>query len=767
MLNKEIKLNMRNNIEVIPYVTDNGTFRYYLKDPTSGEIYEFGEGEYFLIKQLESGTSLNSICLQFTSVFHERIDAQQIETFVRKLDAMGLLANGKIIEHISKIRKDEASTFFLGNPDDFLQLFQKICTLISVRLSCVIISLLVFFSIGSLFKYFGDYFYQLRLLRQIYGSYLIFLGPVMGFLLVYPLAEFAKGIACKYYGGQVTALKVSLLFKVAPLFYVDIADALWTLDKSKRLRIFSCGLIVQLLLWSIFMIIWMSTNPWSPINNFSIFFSFIILLFFFFNLNPMSSRDGYYLLTTKYEIEDLRSRSENFFLDWVLFRPVTEPIAKDQRLYFLIYGFMRFFFKDILSLIFLGYFGHFIIQNFQGIGAIVFLIILYLRFEELIKNNTRLIFSSFGLLNNESGFVKIRFLIKLMIVPFAFIILFLPYPFEVGGEFTVRPLRQLSIRSDVAGTIKTVLVKENEIVTKGQPVATLDDSLFNKRVESLKAALDEQEAYLSLKQKGARPEEIAKAAQEVEASIKRLEYSGQEAKRYRNMYDSKAIPETEYMRVSQMHDIDKEKVEIAKRNLELVKSGPRDEEIKAIEAEIRRIEVELSHAIDDLNHTTLLSPMNGVVITSNLDQTIGHHLEIGDLFAIVEDPSSYVAEVEVPEEDINEVKVGVPVKLRTWSEPNTLILGRTMALAPMAYEKSLHRSLRGLSEREMLFGQKELIKDKGKVIRVVVELTNNNSIRTSDVTGYAKIDAIDRPVGLSFFRWLFRLICVEIWSWIP
>lgn len=767
MLNKNSALNMRNNIEVIPYVTDNGTFRYYVKDPTNGEVYEFGEGEYFLTKQLEIGTSLESICLQFTSIFHATITVQQIETFARKLDAMGLLANDKIAERACQSRDDSASTFFLGNPDVFFLFFQKICSPIFVKSTGVVLALLVFFSIGSLVKYFSDYFYQLRLLRQIYGSYLIFLGPIIGFLFVYPLAEFAKGIACKYYGGQITALRVSLLFKVVPIFYVDIVDALWTLDKSKRLRIFSYGLIVQLLLWSFFMVSWRSTDPWSPINNFSCFFSFISLLFFFFNLNPMSSRDGYYLLTTKYEIEELKSRSEKFFLDWFLFRPITEPISADKRKYFLVYGFIRILFKDILSLFFLGYFGFFIIENFQGIGAIFFILILYLRFEKLIKNTICSICPSFGLLNTETGSVKIRLLIKLLFVPFALLILLLPYPFEVGGAFTVRPLRQLSIRSDVAGTIKTVLVKENEIVTKGQPVATLDDRLFNKRVESLKAALDEQQAYLSLKQKGARPEEIAKAAQEVEANIKRLEYSGQEAKRYRNMYDSKAIPETEYMRISQMHQIDKEKVEIAKRNLELVKSGPRDEEIKAIEAEIRRIEVELAHAIDDLNHTTLLSPMNGIIITSNLDQTIGHHLEVGDLFAIVEDPASYVAEVEVPEEDINEVRVGVPVKLRTWAEPNTLILGRTMALAPMAYEKSLHRSLRGLSEREMLFGQKELIKDKGKVIRVVVEFTDNNSIKTSDVTGYAKIDAKDRPVGLSFFRWLFRLIGVEIWSWIP
>ena len=298
-------------------------------------------------------------------------------------------------------------------------------------------------------------------------------------------------------------------------------------------------------------------------------------------------------------------------------------------------------------------------------------------------------------------------------------------------------------------------------------MAILDDRVPKKRVESLKAVLEEQQAVLSLRRKGMRPEEIAMAEQGIQSAAKSLEYSKQEAKRFKNMFERKAVPETEYQYALRLRDLDNERLEIAKRNLELVKSGPRDEEIKAIEAEIRRLDVELAHAMDDLEYTTLLSPMDGVIITPYLAQKIGHRLEVGEFFAVVEDPGSYVVEVEVPEKDITEVTIGAKVKIRTWAEPQTVILGHTRSIAPIAYEKSLHRSERGLSERESRFAKKELIRDKGKVVRVMVEFDDQTLVKTSDMTGYAKIDAEDRPVWLSFSRWLFRLVYVEIWSWIP
>ena len=272
---------------------------------------------------------------------------------------------------------------------------------------------------------------------------------------------------------------------------------------------------------------------------------------------------------------------------------------------------------------------------------------------------------------------------------------------------------------------------------------------------------------LALRSKGGKPEEIAKAEQEMGTAAKALEYSEQEAKRYKNMFKRKAVPETEYQYAAMRRDLDRERLELAKKNLALVKSGAQDEEIEAMEAKIRRLNVERNHAEDDLFFTTLVSPIDGRIINPYLSQKIGQRLETGELFAVVENTSTYIAEIEVPEEDIKEVKIGSAVKLRTWSHPNVTIRASTMAIAPVAYEKSWRKLVRTLSERESYIGQKELLRDKGKVIRVLSEFPNDGGMIRSDMTGYAKIECEKKPVIVAFTRWLMRFVFVEIWSWIP
>jgi putative peptide zinc metalloprotease protein len=208
-------------------------------------------------------------------------------------------------------------------------------------------------------------------------------------------------------------------------------------------------------------------------------------------------------------------------------------------------------------------------------------------------------------------------------------------------------------------------------------------------------------------------------------------------------------------------------LETAKKDLDLVESGFRKEQVQAAEAEIRRLEVDLAHAEEDLRLITLVSPMDGCIITPRLSDKIGQYLVTGDLFAVMEDPRRLVASIEVPECDIEEVKTGARVRLRTWAYPNTVYEAKVKAIAPVAFEKSKRKIERSLSEREGLIEQKELIRKEGKVVRVIAELDNPEGQLKTDMTGYAKIESGWRPVGVAFSQWLIRFLFIEVWSWIP
>jgi hypothetical protein len=134
---------------------------------------------------------------------------------------------------------------------------------------------------------------------------------------------------------------------------------------------------------------------------------------------------------------------------------------------------------------------------------------------------------------------------------------------------------------------------------------------------------------------------------------------------------------------------------------------------------------------------------------------------------VIEDSTHFLAEIEVAEEDISKVKIGAEVKLRTWANPTRTLMGKTIEIAPVAYEKSLHQIERTLSGREQLLGQKEVLKPAGKVVRVLSEFPREGDAVKTDMTGYAKIKTEILPVGLAFSRWLVRFVWVEVWSWLP
>jgi hypothetical protein len=137
------------------------------------------------------------------------------------------------------------------------------------------------------------------------------------------------------------------------------------------------------------------------------------------------------------------------------------------------------------------------------------------------------------------------------------------------------------------------------------------------------------------------------------------------------------------------------------------------------------------------------------------------------LFAVVEDAHKIIAEIEVPEEDIAEVRIGSKVTLKPWGYPTKAFKGEVVEIAPVAYEKSIERVERTLTERELLYGRDQIIREEGQVVRVISELSNEDGFLKTDMTGYAKIDCENKIVAVAFTRWLVRFIMIEVWSWIP
>jgi multidrug resistance efflux pump len=758
----------RKDLLIAPRIVEGEGFRYLIKDPKSEEIYEFSEKEYFFCRRMDGSTAFDDIRISFQDHFGLRLSLEQLEAFARKLEALSLLESTKTAFDDTQPLASSERMIPLGDPD-------RLLGWIAIGLSwCFsryfLIAMLVFsaLGLGVFLKYANDFVDQLRWLRFYWGPVTFLLIPALAFFVIEPLGQIAKGVACRHYGGHVYELGVFLKFNIIPRFYIDLSDALWRLRKSDCLKIYSAGLICRLFLWALSLIAWRHASGWTGLEIFWVLFVFGSIFSFILTVIPLSETDGYQLLSIWQEVDNLKNRATSLAKAWFFRKPLPEPLSPREIKGFKWYGVLWAGFQFLFWGLFLGFVGYFLMTSLKGLGAIIFMGLLTFRFGHFLKPPLmRISDVTEKLMNHSPAFIRLRLLVRFGLLIVVIIVALFPYPFMVGGDFRVLPVNQVGIRSQVTSEIETVFVSEGQWVEKGTPLVKLTGRDQRRKVESTQAALDETRARLELLIKGPKPEAIASAEQEVKTAAKSLKYSTLQAERYAKLVKDNAASVQSYENALKIRDLDRERLELAKRNLELVKSGAREEEIEALEAKVRRLQVELAHALEELNDTVLTSPIDGRIITPNLSHKVGQTLMEGDLVAVVEDAHKIIAEILVPEEDVGEVLIGSTVTLKAWGYPTEAFKGKVVAIAPVAYEKSSERVERTLSEREWIYGRIQNIKQEGQVVRVLSEFSNSDAFLKTDMTGYAKIDCETKPVIVAFTRWLVRFIMVEVWSWIP
>ncbi len=754
----------RNDFEVVPRLVEGEGLRYILKDVHNDRIFAFGEEEYFICRQFDGKTSLPVIQESFYQQFHTPLELEQLEAFVRQLASMELLEYALAPEEIPWHFPIYYKKHILGNPDRWLHRLAPVFSWCFTRTFMVGVAFFMLMLSMLLSNYFSFFHHEVK--HTLWNPGPFVLETLLGLFVVNPIGEFGKAFALKHWGGNIPEVCVGLSYRLVPTFHFDLMD-LWMKKRAVQLKVLSAGLIAQLLLVAIGMLGWRITAPWTGMHTFWVIFSVAAQFFFLINFLPLLPRDGYYLLGAWLEVPDLFLRSRSLVEAWFFRRPLPEPVTSRQRLWYKVFGGLSIAFLFSFWLLVLGIIGYCLIWywNLKGLGACLFLMILGLRYGDAMKQLGSRLVSPQGPFSHQKRFFTKKRLIWLGVLVLLLILFFIPYPYDAGGDFWILPTHQLSLRAVVSGEIEEVMVHEGDWVQKGQLLALLLDKDQKAKMESAKENLTAAQEKLNMMRIGAKPEEIAKAEQEVKLARTALAYSTVEANRYTKMYQEKAVSEKDYLDYLKTRDEDREKVILAQKNLELVKVPFRPEEIRAQEAEVRRLEAELTLAEKNLHLTKICAPAEGRLITARPLEKVGQYLDVGDMLGVIEDARIIEAEIEILENDITLVRLGARVKIKTWARPTKTYIGTVTAIAPAAYNEPRHRVERVLTEKE--YRGMQVLPQQGGVIRVISEFPKTDGLLHTDMTGYAKIHTRYMPFGVAWTRWLMRLILVEIWSWIP
>jgi hypothetical protein len=197
------------------------------------------------------------------------------------------------------------------------------------------------------------------------------------------------------------------------------------------------------------------------------------------------------------------------------------------------------------------------------------------------------------------------------------------------------------------------------------------------------------------------------------------------------------------------------------------------------------------------------------VTTPNPQFLTGVWLNAGDKLLQIDDTKAIEAEIDIPQSDIDLIKLGAEVRLRPWSEGNREIVGRVTELAPTAVDevdndKADSKVVAGTLPRRATTRHEpaptavdEVDNDKADnnvvagtslpravarhalaqtdvdkpnnsgVVRVKASVANARTFLRPGMTGYAKINGLDMTVWEAYLRLFIRFFNVELWSWVP
>jgi HlyD family secretion protein len=313
----------------------------------------------------------------------------------------------------------------------------------------------------------------------------------------------------------------------------------------------------------------------------------------------------------------------------------------------------------------------------------------------------------------------------------------------VTANGTIEAERSINLSPKNAGIIKSLLVKEGDVVKKGQIIAYMDDSNLQGQLTQAKSGIASAEANLQKLLAGNRAEDIAQSQaqlEEAQANLKKiiagnrpqdiaqaearlnkvkvtLNQAESDLKRYQELLNSGAIShqsfstyqtnrETAFAQVqeaeqalklqktgSRSEDIEqaRAKVKQLQQSYNLIKAGARKEDIEQARSQVNSARGSLQTILAQINDTVIRAPFDGVVTKKYADPGSFVTPNSGAGSASSSLSSSILSltannqvVANISESKLAKVSIGQTLKIKTDAYPGQVFSGKVLQIAAQA-----------------------------------------------------------------------------------
>jgi HlyD family secretion protein len=243
-------------------------------------------------------------------------------------------------------------------------------------------------------------------------------------------------------------------------------------------------------------------------------------------------------------------------------------------------------------------------------------------------------------------------------------------------------IRDANLAFNEQERVAAVLVEEGQRVEAGQVLARQTTDRLEAAIAQIQAKISAQQAVVKRFKAGSRPQEIAQAREEVETARIRVSNAENVKARLRQTSKTGATSKQDLDDAQANLLVAQAQLKIREKALDLVREGPRKEDIAAAVHQLEALMAELKLLHIRLADMTLTAPAAGI-IQSRL-------LEPGELagpgrpvFTLALTDPKWVR-AYVPEPDLGALHLGMPAKVSSDSLPGKSVDGWVGYISPVA-----------------------------------------------------------------------------------
>jgi HlyD family secretion protein len=244
----------------------------------------------------------------------------------------------------------------------------------------------------------------------------------------------------------------------------------------------------------------------------------------------------------------------------------------------------------------------------------------------------------------------------------------------------IQPITKVEVKSKASGIVEKLYVDINNKVTKGQPLAQLDQQEILAQVDAQRAQLASAEANVTSFDANIEQDKVNAAAPDLPMYKATLDRN-QEMKK-EGLVSQQALDDTNKDYLAALTRRDSAKAQI----------GVDTAKLKQAKAQVLQNQASLKQLEEQLSYTTIVAPMDGVILSRDVEigDAVSSILVLGSTATLVMtegDINQVYVQGKVDEADIAHVYMGQPARIKVESFRDRFFTGKVTKIAPLGVEK--------------------------------------------------------------------------------